>query len=84
MLRPIHQLNASPISTATQPTQMMKLPGARLRGRQRRRGRRNVLARVAENLVGDRDHALRVAVDQQRSGSSTFSTPLTHWANVSA
>src|SRR5450432_1472986 len=46
-----------------------ELLGARLRCRQRRRRGSNTLARVAEDLVGDRDHALGVAIDQYGQGA---------------
>jgi hypothetical protein len=83
MLRPIHQLKASPISTAAKPTQMMN---SRVRACE---------ADSAADAADTRSCALPrilsamgitscVSVSISRIKEAIFSTPVTHWPNASA
>jgi hypothetical protein len=83
MLRPIHQLKASPISTAAQPTQMMN---CRVRAcdadsaAEAAETRSRALLRIL-SAIGI---APCVSLSIKTIAALTVSTPLTHWAKASA
>ena len=83
MLRPIHQLKASPISTAAQPTQMMNCL-VRVCEADSAAAAAETRSRALPRIVSAIGIMLWMSLSIDTINEDTVSTPATHWANASA